>query len=196
MAHNNAHGPITNLTELESQHSLVGANGPISNMGGAVDQEGTPLYNRGLSQGNPTSSPFHLDNASTDHLVDLLTEDAESTRLNAPSPAQSSQYMGPGPSGDLDLEGQQPGIFTAGLGQNDGKKLGDEDLHVGMLHSTYSYTHAAGTPWQTDAQVGNTPSLSPFQDLTSEYVTGPDGDPADKIPEWNYMNGGPSDGRY
>lgn len=193
MPHNDAHGPITNLTELESKHSLVGENGPISTM---ETQEGTPLYNRGLSQGDPTSSPFNDGGAPTDHLADLLTKDAESSRLNAPSPAQSPQYMGPGPSGDLDLEGAQPGIFTAGLGQNDGKKLNGKDLHVEMMQSTYNYTYAAGTPWSTTAQVGNTPSLSPYQDLTNEYVTGPLGSPADKIPEWNYINNGPSDGRY
>lgn len=87
-------------------------------------------------------------------------------------------------------------VFTTGLGQNDGKKLNGKDLHVEMMQSSYSYTHGPAGPWQTGAQVGNTPSLSPYQDLTDEYVTGPLGQPADKKPDWNYTDNGPSDGRY
>tara|TARA_R110001592_G_scaffold178075_1_gene418655 strand:+ start:7881 stop:8531 length:651 start_codon:yes stop_codon:yes gene_type:complete len=216
MAHNSVHGPVevpnntgpygnpTNLLHSKSSLSLLGNTTSIESMD---FQEGTAEYNRGLSSGDANPSPFDVSGNTGEegHLVDLLTKNIESTRLNSPSPAQSPQYMGPGPSGDLDLEGEDPTttggaipVFTTGLGPNDGKKLPgtSEDLHVGMLHSTYSYTHAAGTPWQTDAQVGNTPSLSPFQDLTDEFVTGPLGSPADMKPSWDYKGSGPSDGRY
>ena len=212
MAHNIEHGPInvpnnagspynnpTNLLNSISKFSLVGASAPIEDMGAPVNQEGTPEWNRGLSAGNPTSAPFHADGGSTDHLFDLLTGDTESTRLNASSPAQSPQWLGNNPGSDLDLEGEdpqvapgQPSIFTSGLGQNDGKKLNGKDLHVEMMQGNYSYTHGAAGPWQTSALVGNTPSLSPYQDLTAEWVTGPLGSPADKIPEWNYFDNGPS----
>ena len=207
MAHNSVHGPVevpnntgvygnpTNLLNSKSSLSLTGNTLPIEEM---ATQEGTDAYNRGLSVGNATPSPFDVSGNTGEegHLVDLLTKNVDSTRLNSSSPTQSPQWRGNDPGGDLDLEGEQPGIFTAGLGQGDGKKLGNEDLHVGMLHSTYNYTYAAGTPWQTNAQVGNTPSLSPYQDLTDQYVTGPQGSPADKEPDWNYINNGPSGGRY
>ena len=66
------------------------------------------------------------------------------------------------------------------------------DLHVEMMQNTYSYSHGAGGPWATGATVGDTPSLSTYQDLTKEWVTGPLGSPADKIPAWNYNTTGPS----
>lgn len=190
MPHNEFHPEMEHMKNRASKFSLAGADNPIFDT--MEVQEGTPQYNRGLSLGDATSSPFvDSANAPTDHLADLLTGDAESTRLNATSPAQSAQYMGPGPQGDLDLEGEQPEVFTAGLGQNDGKKLNGKDLHVELMQGTYTYSHGEGTPWQSTAQVGDTPSLSPFQDLTNEFVTGPLGDPADKIPSWNYFSTGP-----
>lgn len=214
MAHNIEHGQInvpnnigspypnpTDLTTMFSKHSLVGENGPIGNMGAPVNQEGTPEWNRGLSLGDASPSPFDASGNTGEegHLVDLLTGDTESTRLNASSPAQSQQWLGPGPVGDLDLEGEdptiapgQPSIFTTGLGQNDGKKLNGKDLHVEMMQNTYSYTHGPAGPWQSTATVGDTPSLSPYQDLTSEWVTGPLGSPADLEPSWNYNSTGPS----
>ena len=213
MAHNIEHGPIevpnnagspysnpTNLLNSISKHSLVGTNGPIENMGNPVNQEGTDAWNRGLSGGNASSIPFDVSGNTGEegHLVDLLTKDVESTRLNASSPVQSPQWMGNNPGSDLDLEGEDPTtmggtipVFTTGLGQQDGKKLNGKDLHVEMMQGTYSYSHGAAGPWQTSAQVGNTPSLSPYQDLTDQYVTGPLGSPADLEPAWNYNSTGP-----
>ena len=210
MAHNIEHGPInvknnagspyanpTNLLNSVSKFSLAGASLPIEHMD---TQEGTAAYNRGLTAGNATPSPFDVsDNTGEEgHLVDLLTKDVESTRLNASSPVQSPQWMGNNPGSDLDLEGEDPTtmggtipVFTTGLGQQDGKKLNGKDLHVEMMQGTYSYSHGAAGPWQTSAQVGNTPSLSPYQDLTDQYVTGPLGSPADLEPAWNYNSTGP-----
>ena len=214
MPHNNVHGPVevpnntgvygnpTNLLHSKSSLSLVGNATPVEEMD---NQEGTGAWNRGLTTGNANSLPFDVSGNTGEegHLVDLLTKDVDSTRLNASSPAQSQQWLGNNPGSDLDLEGEDPTttggtipVFTTGLGQNDGKKLNSKDLHVEMMQSTYSYTHAAGTPWETSAQVGNSPSLSPFQDITPNHVTGPLGQPADKLPDWNYTNNGPSDGRY
>ena len=147
----------TDLTELISNHSLVGSTGPISHMGAPVNQEGTDEWNRGLSAGPVNSAPFHDNNASTDHIKDLLTKDAESSRLNASSPAQSPQYMGPGPAGDLDLEGGTPGVFTIGLGQNDGKKLNGKDLHVELMQGSFTYTHGTGTVWASSGTSGASP---------------------------------------
>ena len=189
---------LNDLTKQISKFSLVGETGPIEEMGAPINQEGTPEYNRGLTQGNATSSPFNLRGSSTDHLVDLLNENIESSRLNASSPAQSPQYMGPGPLGDLDLEGEDPTtaggtipVFTTGLGQNDGKKLNGKDLHVELLQGTYTYTHAAGTPWASTGTSGPSPSTSPFNDITPEHVTGPLGSPADQSPSFNYFDNGP-----
>ena len=220
MAHNIEHGPInvpsnvgspysnpTNLLHSISKYSLVGPSAPIEDMGAPINQEGTDKWNRGLSFGDANPSPFDVSGNTGDegHLVDLLTKDINSTRLSsyggttfASNPAQSQQWMGNAPGSDLDLEGEdptvagQPQIFTTGLGQNDGKKLNGKDLHVEMMQNTYSYTHGPAGPWQTTATVGDTPSLSPYQDLTKEWVTGPLGYPADKIPEWNYFDNGPS----
>ena len=64
-----------------------------------------------------------------------------------------------------------------------------------MMQSTYSYTHAAGTPWASTDSVGPTPGStgnSIFQDLTSDHVTGPLGTPADQHPSWNYFDNGPN----
>tara|TARA_R110002167_G_scaffold316175_1_gene521758 strand:- start:204 stop:860 length:657 start_codon:yes stop_codon:yes gene_type:complete len=213
MAHNIEHGAIsipnnagspyvnpTNLLDSVSKFSLVGAGAPIEDMGSPVNQEGTSLWNRGLTTGNANPLPFDAtsNTGQQGHLVDLLTGDTESTRLNASSPAQSPQWMGNAPGSDLDLEGEDldvgtgPQTFTQGLGQGDGKKLNGKDLHVEMMQATYNYTHAAGTPWATTATVGNTPSLSLYQDLTDQYVTGPNGTPADLEPSWNYNASGPS----
>ena len=200
---NNAGSPYNNPTDLLhsiSKFSLVGPAGPIEDMGAPISQEGTAQWNRGLSQGNANPLPFDVsDNTGKEgHLVDLLTKDVESTRLNAPSAAQSPKWMGNAPGSDLDMEGADldattgPQTFTQGLGQGDGKKLNGKDLHVEMLQSQYSYTHAAGTTWATTATVGNTPSISPYQDLTDQYVTGPLGSPADLEPSWNYNASGPS----
>ena len=203
MPHNIEHGPVevpnntgpygnpTDLLHSKSSLSLVGNTTAIEEMD---IQDGTPAYNRGLTTGAPNPSPFDVsgNTAEEGHLVDLLNKDVESTRLNASSPAQSDKWMGNSPLLDLDLEGQQPGFFTTGLGQNDGKKLNGKDLHVEMMQSTYSYSHGAAGPWQTGALVGNTPSLSPYQDLTDEYVTGPLGSPSDLEPAWNYNSTGPS----
>tara|TARA_B100001094_G_C18178692_1_gene799510 strand:- start:487 stop:1089 length:603 start_codon:yes stop_codon:yes gene_type:complete len=183
---------LNDLTKQISKFSLVGDTGPIEEMGAPINQEGTPEYNRGLTQGNATSSPFNLKGASTDHLKDLLTENAESSRLNASSPAQSPQWLGTDPNGDLDLEGNQPGVFTAGLGQNDGKKINGKDLHVELMQGTYNYTHAAGTPWESTGTSGPSPSTSPFNDITPEHVTGPLSSPADQSPSFNYFDNGPN----
>ena len=183
---------------LAKKPSLVGSTTAIEEMD---IQDGTSAYNRGLIAGNATPSPFDVSGNTGEegHLVDLLTKDVESTRLNASSPVQSDKWMGNNPGSDLDLEGEDPTtmggtipVFTTGLGQQDGKKLNGKDLHVEMMQSTYSYSHGAGTTWQTNAQVGNTPSLSPYQDLTDEYVTGPLGSPSDLEPSWNYNSNGPS----
>ena len=213
MAHNIEHGPIevpnnagspysnpTNLLDSISKHSLVGTNGPIENMGNPVNQEGTDAWNRGLSGGNASSIPFDVSGNTGEegHLVDLLTKDVESTRLNASSPVQSQQWKGNNPGSDLDLEGEDPTtmggtipVFTTGLGHNDGKKLNGKDLHVEMMQGNYSYTHGPAGPWQSTALVG-----TGTKDLTSDYVTGPLGSPADKFPDWNYTSNGPSGGRY
>ena len=37
-------------------------------------------------------------------------------------------------NGDLDMEGEQPNIFTAGLGQSDGLQVEGNDLHVHLLN--------------------------------------------------------------
>tara|TARA_Y100000592_G_C5416180_1_gene290742 strand:+ start:257 stop:868 length:612 start_codon:yes stop_codon:yes gene_type:complete len=185
---------LNDLTKQISRFSLVGESGPIEEMGAPINQEGTPQYNRGLSLGEPTSSPFNKREAPTDHLVDLLTENANSSRLHAESPAQSKQWLGTDPSGDLDLEGAQPGVFTTGLGQNDGKKLNGKDLHVELLQGTYTYTHAAGTPWESTGTSGpspGSPGNSVFQDITPEHVTGPLGSPSDQSPSFNYFDNGP-----
>jgi hypothetical protein len=220
MAHNIEHGQInvpsnagspynnpTNMPELHSKFSLVGPTGPVENMGAPQYQEGTSKWNRGLSTGDANPAPFDtpLNTGKKGHLVDLLTGGVDSTRLSsysgttfATNPAQSLQWKGNTPLDDLDLEGADldagtgPPTFTQGLGKGDGKKFNKKDLHVEMLQSAYTYTHAAGTPWATTATVGNTPSLSSYQDLTDQYVTGPLGSPADKEPAWNYNSTGPS----
>ena len=201
--------PPTDLTKEISEFSLVGTSGPIEEMGAPLNQEGTEEWNRGLSMGHANPAPFDAagNTGEEGHLVDLLTKDVDSTRLStyngiihAANPAQSPQWLGGDSTSDLDLEGEDlggagPQVFTRGLGHNDGKKIGRKDLHVELMQGTYSYTHAAGTPWETSDSVGPSPGQtgnSIFQDLTAMHVTGPLGSPADQSPGWDYFNNGPN----
>ena len=116
--------------------------------------------------------------------------DIESTRLNAASPAQSPQFLGPGPEGDLDMEGDQPNVFTAGLGQNDGLQVEGADLHVHLLNGSYSYTYGAGTPWQSTEIIGDTTSPGDLvpESITDDIVNTAAGQ---SLPKWQYFNDGP-----
>ena len=195
MPHNEFHPATTHMETRSSKYSLAGENNPI---GETMDiQEGTPEFNRGVNTGTINSSPFNIGGDTTilqgpedgDHLVYLLNEDIESSRLNASSPAQSPQWLGPGPLGDLDMEGLDasaegiPTIFTNGLGQNDGLQVNGVDLHIALLDGTYSYTHGAGTPWATTETIGDT---IPPGDITPDSVT------SDTEPGWQYFNDCPN----
>ena len=199
MSYTTVPNPPTDLTKEISAFSLVGTSGPIEEMGLPINQEGTPEWNRGLSQGDANSLPFNAvgNTGQEGHLVDLLTKDTESSRLNASSPAQSPQWLGGDKTADLDLEGENlgvnsgPQVFTEGLGHSDGKKLNGKDLHVELLQGDYSYSHGNAGPWKSEVLIQASPNNSVFQDITPDYVTGPLGTPADKFPSWNYMDSGP-----
>ena len=191
--------PPTDLTKQISEFSLVGTSGPIEEMGLPINQEGTSEWNRGLSTGQANPLPFDAPNniGKEGHLVDLLTKDTESSRLNASSPAQSPQWLGGDATSDLDMEGDDlgvnsgPQVFTQGLGQNDGKKVNGKDLHVELLQGDYNYSHGPAGPWSSQATITASPNNSVLQDLTPDHVTGPLGSPADLKPGWNYIDAGP-----
>ena len=189
MPHNDFHPTAEHIKNRTSKFSLAGEGNPIFDT--MEVQEGTENWNRGLTDGSPNIAPFDGPKGlGGDHLKALLEMDIESTRLNASSPAQSPQWLGPGPDGDLDMEGEQPSVFTAGLGQNDGLQIDGIDLHVHLLNGSYSYTHGAGTPWQSTEIVGDTTSPGDMvpDSITDDIVNSAAGQSS---PSWQYFNDGP-----
>ena len=189
MPHNEFHSEISHMENRSSKFSLAGEDNPI---GETMDiQEGTANWNRGLTNGSPNIDPFDGPKGlEGDHLKALLNLDIESTRLNASSPAQSKQWLGPGPDGDLDMEGEQPNIFTAGLEQGDGLQIDGVDLHVHLLNGSYSYTHGHAGPWQSTETVGDTtiPGDMVPDSITDEIVNSAAGQSS---PTWQYFTDGP-----
>ena len=192
MPHNEFHPAASHMQNRASKFSLAGEGNPIGDTMEAQEGNGTENWNRGLNDGTPNIDPFDGPKGlEGDHMKALLTLSIESTRLGASSPAQSKQWLGPGPDGDLDMEGEQPNIFTAGLGQSDGLQVEGNDLHVHLLNGQYSYTHGAGTPWQTTETIGDTTApgdITP-DSITDDIVNSAAGQ---STPTWQYFNDGPN----
>ena len=96
-----------------------------------------------FTQGGTSDSPFN----STDHMVDLLSNDVTST--NQPNITHKK--------GNHDLDGVEGPIFGDAGGQ--GKQLGGVDLHEAML--TQAYTNNSVTVGPSPGPSGN----SLFQDM-------------------------------
>ena len=78
-----------------------------------------------FTQGGTSDSPFD----STDHMVDLLSNDVTST--NQPNITHKK--------GNHDLDGVEGPIFGDAGGQ--GKQLGGVDLHEALLTDSYNYSY-------------------------------------------------------